>query len=164
MNRSIVTLACIALGACGGARSSPSVEAKSKDGFYEFSAAIPSSQQGEGTVRVQGTLSAFDDSLWVQTGSSECAVVPVPERYRTPSDKRVATVYCRTGARITFDRRDPTSARWYARVAVPKQRNTCVEYGPRPPTGNRPNCLRWRPETYYTYEQRSGAVQVKRIT
>ena len=165
MNRSIVTLVCIALGACGGARSSPSVEgAKSKDGVYEFSAAVPATQQGEPTLRVNGTLSAFDDSLWVQPGSSECAAVTPSERYHTPSDDRVATVYCRGGARLTFDRRAPTSARWHMRVAVPKQRNTCAEYGPLPTNGNRKPCIRWRTETYYTYEQRSGAVQVKRIT
>ena len=111
---------------------------------------------------MKGTLSAFDDSLFVQTGP-ECRPVTWAERYRTPSTDRVATIYC-DGATLTFEKKNPESARWSTRVQVPKQRNACVEYEPMGRGGNRPRCIRYKPETYYTYEQRSGTIQVKRIT
>jgi hypothetical protein len=162
MNRPIALLICFAIAACGGARHTPSAASSgSNEGVYEFSATIPTRQPGQ-TLRISGTFSVVDDSLYVQH-RNECYQVAPGASGLPPSTGTVATLYC-GGALVTFDRRNPTSAKWVATVPVPKQRNVCAEYEPRPPTGNNPRCIRQRVESYYTYEQRTGVVQVKRIT
>ena len=162
MHRSILSLACIALGACGGARSKPATDApNSKDGVYTFSAIVPLYQPGS-SVTAEGTLSFFDDSLLVQTGP-ECRPAQPSERYQTPSSERYTTINC-SGATLNFDRKDPEASKWTTWVQVPKQRNICVDYAPRPTGGgNTPRCLQWKPETYYVRQQRTGKVLVKRV-
>lgn len=163
MNRFVTIMSATMLCACGGARSAPSNDGTvSKEGVYEFSASIPTWQPGS-SVQVKGTFSAFDDSVYVQTGP-ECVPYTPSERYRTPSTDRVTQIFCQ-GATLTFEKKNPTAVKWFSRVQVAKQRNTCVDYAPRPTAGgNTPRCLRWKPETYYVTQQRTGRVQVKRIT
>lgn len=164
MNRWIPTTACAALCACGSSRGAPTVEAPSGsgEGIYEFSASIPARQAGT-TIRVQGTFTLVGDSLLVQSPNGCEAVVsrgPAAPN-GVPSSATVRSFYC-GGALLTFDRRDPVkAARWFASVPVPKQRNACVEY--RTSENRRQVCVRWRPETYYTYETRSGGIQVRPI-
>ena len=165
MNRSITVLACFVITGCGGARSAPSTTSSgSNDGVYEFSAVVPTTQQGTqravSTLRVTGTLSVVNDSLLVQPGPN-CYLGPYGAP--GPATSRVETIYCGS-ATLTFDKRNPASARWSATVQVPKQRNACAQYETRPPTGNSPRCIQYRVETYYVSERRTGAVQVKRIT
>ena len=161
MIRPIALLLSFAIAACGGARHAPSAGSGSDEGVYEYSATIPTRQPGQ-TLRVSGTFSVLEDSLYVQHGN-ECYQVAPGTSGMAPSTGSVANLYCGS-ALVTFDRRNPTSAKWLATVPVPRQRNVCAEYEPRPPSGNNPRCIRWRVESYYTYEQRTGVVQVKRIT
>ena len=162
MNRWIAIMSATALCACGGARTSPATDgATSKEGVYTFSAIIPLYEPGT-SVTAQGTVSFFDDSLLVQTGP-ECTPYQPSERYKTPSTERVRIIHC-GGASLQFDRQKPESAKWYTWVQVPKQRNVCVDYAPRPTGGgNTPRCLQYRPETYYVRQQRTGKVQIKRV-
>jgi hypothetical protein len=106
-------------------------------------------------MRIRGTLVVIGDSLIVHPDSN-CVIAEVREA-RSPGGVRLN---CR-GASVNFDRRNPTAATWFTRVKVPKQRNACVEY--RFNEARRQVCVRYRPETYYADESRSGPVQVRLI-
>ena len=164
MSRVIATLACLVVGACGGSRSDPSVAASSdaRDGVYEFTATVPSYEPGK-TIRLQGMLTVLGDSLLIQspngcvTAAEYGRVVPKG----MPGTTTAKGYYC-GGAWLSFAGRDPVkSAMWYASVPVPKQRNACVEYVRRE---TRQVCVRYRPETYYEYQTRSGGLQLKLIS
>ena len=159
MNRWIALTSCAALNACGGSRSAPETDAGSSGGLYEYSASIPGFQPGS-TLRVTGSLTMIGDSLLVQPGSG-CAVYRRSQSEIAPTSPGSAMVNC-AGASLSFDARNLKSGRWFATVQVPRQRNVCVQYEPRDPARS-PRCLRFRPETYYVREQRTGGVQIKRV-
>ena len=155
---------CLTIIACGGSRTTPSTDAalRANEGVYEFSASVPSREVGQ-TIRVQGTLSIIEDSLFIQSpnGCYDAAYRGPGNPNGVPSGPNYKIVSC-GGALLAFNRRDPVkSAQWYATVPVPKQRNACVEY--RMNEARRQVCIRYQPETYYTYESRSGGVLVKLI-
>ena len=160
---SVLSLVTLALSACGGSRSAPTAKSpsESKEGNYEFSASIPARQPGT-TIRVQGTFTLVGDSLFVQSATGCDAVVQLgPAAPNGVPSKAIARSFYCGGGLLSFDRRDPVrGARWTATVPVPKQRNACVEYVRRE---TRQVCVRYRPETYYTTELRSGGIQVRRI-
>jgi len=162
VNRWIHLTTCAALVACGGSRNAPETDPGSSaaDAFYEYSASIPGYQPGS-TLRVTGSLTMIGDSLFVQPGSG-CSIYRRNESAIAATSPESATVNC-AGASLSFDGRNLKSGRWFATVQVPKQRNVCVQYEPRDPARS-PRCLRFRPETYYVREQRSGGVQIKRIS
>lgn len=157
--RALVLILALA-GCASGGSAGASREARGPvEGIYEFFANIPYAQTGtQSTLRVRGTISVVDDSVYVQPDAS-CVPASVDER-GVPN--RWLAFNC-MGASLTFERSNPTAARWSSYVQVPRLRNVCVDYAPRPATGNAPRCLQWRRETYYTRELRSGTIQVKRI-
>lgn len=147
---------------CGVSRGSPSVGAPAEaEGVYEFTASIPARETGS-TLRVRGTLSIIADSMYVQTANA-CAVLDGSAPAPTGSASGAGTIRlgC-SGAFLMFERRNPAAAKWYATVSVPRQRNVCVEEEVR--EARRRVCVRRRPETYYTPEQRTGGIQVRRIS
>ena len=154
-----VVMSCLAAAACGGtSRSAPSTESAeaSKEGVYEYSASIPGEQMGR-TLRIRGTLVVLHDSMIVHPDSN-CFVSEVRKVLNTGG----VTLSCGRGiTTVTFDQRNPTGATWVGWVQVPKQRNACVEY--RINEARRQVCVRYRPETYYARESRSGPVQVKLV-
>jgi hypothetical protein len=157
--RRTITLSCVAALACGGgARSGATMDApsRSRDGVYEYTASIPGAQAGS-TIRVQGTLAFVDDSLVVHPDGN-CGVAVS----RVAPIHRLASLNCGGGATLTLDLRNGASGTWSTMVSVPKQRNACVEYAPRDPARS-PRCIRWRPETYYVRERRSGPVRIRLI-
>jgi hypothetical protein len=158
MMRRRVLVACLAITACGGAsRSAPTTNAGSAEGVYEYSASVP--YQVGTTIRVHGTLSVVGDSLFVQPDSG-CFLYR-PAVGQAPIRPGAATLTC-GGASLKFDRRNLKSGTWYSVVQVPKQRNVCAQYEPRD-AARSPRCLRWRPETYYESQRRTGVVQVRLI-
>lgn len=164
MNRWIAAFACAVVGACGGSRSGPSVDTSSdaRYGVYEFTATVPSYEPGK-TIRLQGTLTIVGDSLLIQSPNG-CVAAADYGRVMPrgmPATTTARGFYC-GGAWLSFAGRDPVkSAAWYASVPVPKQRNACVEYVRRE---TRQVCVRYRPETYYEYQTRSGGLQLKLIS
>lgn len=140
---------------CASSGSRPAA-AHLTDGVYEYSANIPGSQPGR-TLWVRGSFTIVGDSLFIQSDTNCTATRPA-----TQLDPAIGRIYC-GAAILSIDRRNPTASRWNGSVQVPKQRMVCVEYEPRPPSGNRPRCLRQKPEAYYENQLRSGVVQIKRI-
>lgn len=164
--RWLAVLSCAASSACGGSRGAPSANAPSSatEGVYDFSANIPGEQLGS-TIRVRGSFAIAGDSLVIHPDSNCSLADPettarMASSYRATVGPGISSLSCRGGARLTFDRRNPTGAQWFAVVRVPKQRNACAEYTRRE---TREVCVRYRPETYYEMQQRSGGVQVKLI-
>ena len=158
MMRMRVLIACLAITACGGAsRSASATNSGSEEGVYEYSASVP--YQAGKTIRVQGTLSVVGDSLFVQPDSG-CYLYR-PAAGQAPVRPGAATLNC-GGASLNFDRRNLKSGTWFSVVQVPKQRNVCAQYEPRD-AARSPRCLRWRPETYYESQRRTGVVQVRLI-
>src|SRR5687767_4025220 len=161
----ILMVASVVLGACGGARSSPSADAPSEAryGVYEFSASVPAYEPGK-TQRIQGTLTVLADSVFIQSPNG-CTNASERTRYfprGMPYVPGAKGFYDCGGTWLSFAGRNPVkSAMWYASVPVPKQRNACVEYVRRE---TRQVCVRYRPETYYEYQTRSGALQLKLIS
>ena len=153
-----VLIACLAITGCGGAsRTAPATYSGSDEGVYEYSASVP--YQAGKTIRVQDTLSVVGDSLYVQPDSG-CYLYR-PASGQAPVRPGAATLNC-GAASLNFDRRNLKSGTWFSVVQVPKQRNVCVQYEPRDPARS-PRCLRWRPETYYESQRRTGVVQVRLI-
>lgn len=160
-------LTWLAASACGGTRGASSVDAASAktDGIFDFVANVPGQQMGS-TIRVRGTLAIVGDSLVVHPDTN-CAIFTPEMNARLVASQRasigpgVASLYCQGGARLTFYRHNPSAARWSATVRVPKQRNACVEYVRRE---TRQVCARYRPETYYEQQIRSGGIQVRLIS
>jgi hypothetical protein len=153
---SVALLSSVALSACGGARTPSADEPppRSNDGLYEFSASTPNQL-------IRGTILVDVDRTSVQF-ETPCA----PEatmRGRpsgTPSATSVMRYYC-GGAWLTFDRRNPRVAKWYANVEVPRQRQVCERYET---ISGRQVCASWNTETYYVYSTRTGVIQVRRIS
>jgi hypothetical protein len=151
-----IAVACIVLNACGGSRSAPSDQAPpaASEGRYEFSATTPS-QVIRGTVRVSS------DAMDVQFETpcqSDAAMRGVPSGM--PSSTSVARYNC-GGAWLTFDRRNPSSAKWFASVQLPRRREVCARYETQ---NGRQVCVSRSTETYYINETRTGVIQVRRAS
>jgi len=157
MQRWYAVTACIALSACGGSsRGASSVEAPtaSSEGRYEFSATTP-------TQVIRGTVRVSSDAMDVQFDTpcqSEATTRGMPSGM--PSSTSVSRHYC-GGAWLTFDRRNPTSAKWFASVQLPRRREVCARYETQ---GGRQVCVSRSTETYYVTENRSGVIQVRRAS
>lgn len=156
MQQWIAVTACIALGACGGSRGAPSDEAlpASREGRYEFSATTPN-QVVRGTVRVGS------DAMDVQFETPcqpDATTRGMPSGM--PSSTSVSRYYC-SGAWLTFDRRNPSSAKWFASVQLPRRREVCARYETQ---NGRQVCVSRSTETYYINETRTGVIQVRRTS
>lgn len=161
MTRLTTIFTCAVMAACasGGNPGASRKAGGSVEGIYEFFANIPSPLAGnQSIIRVRGTISVVDDSVYVQPDAS---CVRASDDARGAPNRWLA--FNCMGASLTFERSNPAAARWSSYVQVPRLRNVCVLYAPRPNTGVEPRCLQWRRETYYTRELRSGTIQVKRI-
>jgi hypothetical protein len=155
MQRWFAVTACIALTACGGSsRGAPSVDAPpaSSEEHYEFSATTPN-QVIRGTVRVSS------DAMDVQFETpcqSETTSRGMPSGM--PSSTSISRHAC-GGTWLTFDRRNPTSAKWFASVQLPRRREACSRYETQ---NGRQVCVSRSTETYYINETRTGVIQVRR--
>jgi hypothetical protein len=155
MQRWFAVSACIALTACGGSsRGAPSVEAPSisREGQYEFSATTPNQV-------IRGTIHASSDAMNVQFETpcqSDATTQGMPSGM--PSSTSVSRYYC-SGAWLTFDRRNPSSAKWFASVQLPRAREVCARYETQ---SGRQVCVSRNTETYYINETRAGVIQVRR--
>ena len=157
MNRWIATLSCVALAACGGGRAAPSSEAPAASagyGLYAFSASSPD-QLIRGTIRVgpDGTGIQFETAC-----QPEATVRPMPSGMT--SSMSTMRYYC-SGTWLTFDRRNPAMAKWYATVQLPRQREVCSRYDTQ---NGRQVCVSRTTETYYVNETRSGGIQVRKVS
>ena len=154
MHRSIVTMACMVVFGCGGSRGTPAVEAPSSlDGLYEFSATTPNQN-------IRGNLRSTSEGLGIQFETACQPEVTTRGRPRgMPSNTSVAIYYC-SGAWLTFDRRNPATAKWYATVDLPRRREVCARYETQ---NGRQVCVSRATETYYVPESRSGGIQVRRV-
>jgi hypothetical protein len=154
MLRWMVLMACVAIGGCGGSRSAPSAESSSPmEGTYEFSASTPNQlMRGRINKTSSGLGIDFETSC-----HSETTTRPRPRGM--PSGSSVAGYYC-SGAWLTFDRRNPGVAKWYASVEQPRRREVCARYETQ---NGRQVCVSRSTETYYVYETRSGGIQVRRV-
>ena len=165
VKRWTATFACVATMSCGGSRGAPSVDSPSgaAEGVYEFSANLPAYEPGK-TLHIQGTLTIIGDSLIVQSPNGCTAELGRTQYFPRgmPYVPGAKGWYNCGGTWLSFRARDPVkSAIWYASVPVAKQRNACVEYVRRE---TRQVCVRYRPETYYEHQTRSGGIQVKRVS
>lgn len=156
MQRWIAVTAFIALSACGGSRSAPTVEAPSasREGLYEFSASTPNQV-------IQGTIRLGSEALDVQFATPcqpEAKTRGMPSGM--PSSTSVSRYYC-SGTWLTFDRRNPTSAKWFSLVELPRRREVCARYETQ---NGRQVCVSRSTETYYVNESRSGVIQVRRTS
>ena len=156
MNRWIAAVLCISLAACGGSRAAPSSDVSAgdfADGRYEFTANSPN-QLIRGTIRTDasGTNVQFETAC-----QSEATTRSMPRGM--PSGSSVARYYC-SGAWLTFDKRNPASAKWFATVQLPRRREVCARYETR---DGRQVCASKTTETYYVDETRSGGIQVRRV-
>ncbi len=154
MGRWIVAGALIVVTACGGSRSSPTVEAPSPaEGTYEFVANTP-------TQVIRGTVNLTSSGVGVQfEAPCQPQVTPQPRPRAMPSAGALAIYQC-SGAWLTFDKSNPSSAKWYANIQQPHQREVCARYDT---VNGRQVCASRTTETYYVNESRSGGIQVRRI-
>ena len=156
MDRRLASLICLASIACGGAArsgASPDMSPTANAGVYEYSASVPGREPGS-TVRVNGTIAVVGDSLIIHP-SAGCAQVETKV-------VSAVSVNC-SGISLTFDRRNLSGGTWYSIVSVPKQRNACAQYEQTGDRARSPRCIRWRPETYYVQERRTGRVALRSI-
>lgn len=77
-----------------------------------------------------------------------------------PTGAGFVRMYC-SGAWLTFNRGNPSAARWYTLVNVPREREVCERTGTR---NGRQGCVRKSTQTYYVTETRSGTIQVKMLS
>ena len=159
---SILPLATLlACASAGNAREA----ARAAEGSYEFFASVPG-QMVRGTFRLQGEEIQVDNQAvdcgttgrrqgWTAEGNRAMAVASSASR-----NTGVATYRGCEGVTLAFDRRNPVQSKWYAAVAVPRQRQICAE---RAVQNGREVCVRREMETYEAYEARSGSVQVRRV-
>lgn len=152
MHRWMVCVACLATVACGGSRSAPASESPSAmEGTYEFSASTPNQL-------VRGTLNMTADRLGIQF-ETECQTATTPQPRPRDMGQGVAAYYC-SASWLTFDRRNPANAKWYATVQQPRRREVCARYDT---VNGRQVCASKTTETYYVNETRSGGIQVRRV-
>jgi hypothetical protein len=150
----LVVFTCVAGIACGGSRSTPSAESTPAvtDGQYEFSATTPT-QQIRGTIRVESGSFRLEYL-------TPCAAQTRTSRFALPTTAAGSSRYFCGDAVLTFDRRNPAIAAWYAIVEVARQRQVCDRYESQ---GGRQVCVGQRTETYMVPQTQSGGIQVRRV-
>ena len=146
-------LVCATLTACASRSAEPREPAEASGATYAFSANTPH-QLIRGTVLVgpEGTGVQFDTPC-----QREATVRARPTGM--PSSTSVLSYYC-SGTWLTFDRRNPATAKWYASVEILRRREVCARYETQ---NGRQVCVSRKMETYTVTESRSGAIQVRRI-
>jgi hypothetical protein len=149
---SILMLATLA-GCASASKNVATPEPTPTNGTYEFTANSPN-QLIRGTVLVnaEGTGVQFETPC-----QPEVTVRRRPSDM--PSSLSVMSIYC-SGTWLTFDKRNPTNASWYASVELPRRRAVCSRYETQ---NGRQVCVNWTTETYSVYETRSGGIQVYRV-
>jgi len=153
-----------ALMACASA-SNTREAVRAAEGRYEFIANAPG-QLVRGTFRLEGESILLDDGA-LDCGTAGRRQGSSAERNRamamaSPASRNtnVVTYSGCDVVTLAFDRRNPVQSKWYAAVAVPRQRQICAE---RAVQNGREVCVRREMETYEVYEARSGSVQVRRV-
>ena len=156
---------CATVIACAAGRTSESVVEGSvpEEATYEFIATIPVSDAAHKTrtYQLSGVFVRLGDSLFVQPNASCQQLAPEAPNARGPKGMPTGSgfvrVYC-SGAWLTFNRGNPSTARWYTLVSVPREREVCERTGTR---NGRQGCVRKSMQTYYETETRSGTIQVR---
>ena len=157
---------CATVIACAsGRRSESAVEGSaSEEATYEFIATIPFSDavaRSARTYKLSGVFVRLGDSLFVQPDATCQPLAPAaPDEQGPrgmPTGAGFVRLYC-SGAWLTFSRSNPSSARWYKLVSVPREREVCERTGTR---NGRLGCLRKSRQTYYVTETRSGTIEVR---
>lgn len=120
---------------------------------YAFSASTPN-QLIRGTVLVSPERTGVEFETSCQ---QEVTVRPRPSTMSSSSS--VMSYYC-SGTWLTFDRRNPATAKWYASVEIPRRREVCSRYETQ---NGRQVCVSRTTETYSVFETRSGGIQVRRL-
>ena len=152
--------------ACAGGRNSElAVEGSvPEESSYEFVATIPFSDAAARVTRtyqLSGVFVRLRDSLFVQPNANCQPLSPQTPGGRGPTGMPTGAgfvrLYC-SGTWLTFNRSNPSSARWYTMLSFPRERELCEEYGTR---NGRQGCVRKSRETYYETVTRSGTIQVK---
>ena len=157
--RFVLSVSAALLTACassgGGSRTAPTTESSPDvlEGTYQFTAGTPNQI-------IRGSLRVTDDQMGVQFETAcQSEVGPQPFPRGMPSSTSFRRYYC-SGAWLMFDNRNPRSAKWYATVQLPRQRQVCVRYETR---NGRQVCGEQGSETYFVYETRSGGIQVQKV-
>jgi hypothetical protein len=141
-----LTVAC-------AAKTSANREVEPRVGTYEFVASVP------GRL-VKGKLFVEPDTLHFVPETNCSSDYDPAARIVARLNAGEVRYFC-AGAWLTFDRRNPAqSSKWFSAVRIPKQRQVCAQYATQ---NGRQVCVRQSMETYYTTEQRSGSIQVRRI-
>lgn len=155
MSRRLSVLMFATLTACASAsrNTAPREPAEPSSGTYAFSASTPN-QLIRGTV----VVSAEGTDIQFETACQPEATVRARPR-DMPSSMSVMIYYC-SGTWLTFDRRNPATAKWYASVEIPRQREVCSRYETQ---NGRQVCVNRTTETYSVYETRTGGIQVHRV-
>lgn len=122
-------------------------------GTYTFTASTPN-QLIRGTVLVgpEGTGVQFETAC-----QPEATLRARPSGM--PSSTSVMSYYC-SGTWLTFDRRNPATAKWYASVEIPRRREVCTRYETQ---NGRQVCVSQTTESYSVFETRTGGIQVHRV-
>jgi hypothetical protein len=151
---SIAILSTLMACASGGTSAANSDAARPTDGTYEFVANTPN-QLIRGSIRVDSEGAGIQYETTCQPEASIRALPRVGPSVTTTSMR----YYC-SGAWLTFDKRNPASAMWFATVEAPRRREVCSRYETQ---NGRQVCASRTTETYYVAEQRSGGIQVRRV-
>lgn len=148
---SILMLAMLT--ACASRNATPREPAEASGGTYAFSASTPN-QLIRGTVLVgsAGTSVQFETAC-----QPEATVRARPSGM--PSSTSVMSYYC-SGSWLTFDRRNPATAKWYASVEMLRRREVCARYETQ---NGRQVCVSRTTESYSVFETRTGGIQVRRV-
>lgn len=144
------------LSACASASKSPGTgePPQPSGGTYAFSASTPNQV-------IRGTVLVSPEGMSIQVETPCQREVAVQARPRAiPSSSSVASYYC-GGAWLTFDKRNPATAKWYASVEIPRRREVCSRYETQ---NGRQVCVSRTTETYSVFETRTGGIQVRRIS
>ena len=154
MKSSWSVLLLATLVACASAGNSTREATRPAEGLYEFSANTPN-QLIRGNIRMDSSGTGVQFETACQT---EATVRGMPSGM--PSSTGMMRYYC-SGAWLTFDRRNPQTAKWFATVPIPRRREVCARYDT---VNGRQVCASRTTETYYVYETRSGGIQVRRVS
>lgn len=168
MRSQLVLPICATVIACAGGRTSGSAVEGSvpEEASYQFIATIPFSDAARAarTFQLSGVFVRLGDSLFVQPDASCQQLAPEASDGRGPKGMPTGAgfvrMYC-SGAWLTFNRGNPSAARWYTFVSVQRERDVCEQLGMR---GGRQGCIRRSRQTYYVTETRSGTIQVRMLS
>ena len=168
MRSQLVLSICATVIACAGGRTSGSAVEGSvpEEASYQFSATIPFSDAARAarTFQLSGVFVRLGDSLFVQPDAYCQTLAPEAPDERAPKGMPTGAgfvrMYC-SGAWLTFNRGNPSAARWYTLVSVRREREVCERTGTR---NGRQGCVRKSMQTYYVTETRSGTIQVRMLS